>query len=181
MKNFLNVLALTIMAASAVIAGTISITLDNPNQTGSPGETLQFFGTIINSDTNGADAPIYLNLDSLNLALGDASANDLFLSNVPIDLAPGTVSGDIDLFEYTLANPESNSFGLYSGTYVLLGGADAGADTAQGSLAQAAFSVSVNSSATPEPATVCLLGMCMALLGLLYRERQTKARNVNCG
>jgi hypothetical protein len=167
---------LTVLAAAGARAGDISITLDDPDQTGNPGETLQFFGTITNTDTNPGDAPIYLNFDSLNLALSDAVPNDLFFTNAPVDLAEGASSGDIELFDYTLANPESDPFGTYDGTYGLLGGMDGGADTAQDNLAQVSFSVDVEpSSSTPEPATLALLGTGLALIGWLHRGRRSES------
>ncbi len=173
MKIFINLFALTMFAVAGAQAGNISIILDNPSQTGNPGGILRFFGAITNTDLNPGDASIYLNIDSLNLSLSDAVANDLFLTNVPISLAEGASSGDIELFDYTLANPEALPFGPYQGTYGLLGGMDGGASTAQDALAQVNFSVNVQSlSSTPEPSTVLLLGTGFLLMICLVRERR---------
>jgi hypothetical protein len=150
MKIFINLIALTAMAAAGARAGDIVITFDNPNQTGNPGETLEFLATITNTDPDLNDAPIFLNQDSLNLTLNDATKNDLFFANAPIDLAPGDSFSGIELFDYTLADPESEPFGLYGGTYGLIGGADGGDGSGQDNLAQADFSVDVEAQ-TPEP------------------------------
>lgn len=161
------------MLAGAGARADIVIALDNPNQTGNPGQTLSFFGTISNTsaDTNPADA-IYLNSDSLNLSLGDATVNDnFFAAYFPISLVGGTSSGDIDLFDIVLAKPETEPFGMYSGTYGLLGGADGGADTAQNNLAQVNFSVNVQPAAStlPEPSFLFEVGAALALLALRRR------------
>ena len=176
MKPFMILCITTMLTALAARAGTISITLDDPNQIGNPGATLKFFGTITNIDANSGDAPIYLNIDSLNLALSDAIDNDLFLANVPIDLGEGTSSGDIELFDYTLANPESDPFGPYTGTNGLLGGMDGGDGTAQESLVQVNFVVDVEGvSSVPEPSSLALFWTGLAFLAWLHRERRIRA------
>jgi hypothetical protein len=156
MKIFINLLALMALANATAIASNIVITFDDPNQIGVPGETLTFFGTITNtsSDTTLSDA-IYFNSDSLNFTLSPASAtiDDLFFSDVPIDLVGGASSGDIELFDIILADPVSDPIGTYEGTYGLIGGMDQGEDSASEDLAQADFSVEL----TPEPSTFWLL------------------------
>jgi hypothetical protein len=169
MKKFIHLIALTALAVGGARAGIITITLDDPNQFGIPGETLNFFGTITNTDTTLGDQPVFLNSDSLNFTLTDATVVDNFYTNVPLDLAEGESSGDIDLFDITLANPETNPFGKYSGSYVLLGGMDGGADTASDNLAQVDFTV----TATPEPATFVLLGIGLAFISRLQRPKRS--------
>ena len=177
MKTLINLFALAVLASAGaradIIISNITISLDNPNQIGNPGETLDFTGTITNTDSNLDDPAIFLNSDTPDfVGPSDAVLVDNFLANVPASLAPGATSGDIDLFDIALANPEADSFGLYSGsTYTLVGGADGGARTAQDNLAQASFSVDVEpaSSPTPEPATFALLGAGLALL--IWRTR----------
>jgi hypothetical protein len=178
MKTFMNLLALAALAAAGARADIV-IALDDPDQTGTPGETLNFFGTITNasSDTNPADA-IYFNSDSLNLALSDATINDnFFAAYFPISLVGGQSSGDIDLFDVVLANPETDPFGTYSGTYELLGGADGGTQTAEDVLAQVDFSVDVEPapSSVPEPSALVLLGT--ALLALMTRLVRARTRS----
>jgi hypothetical protein len=166
MKTLVNLLALAALAAAGAHADGISITLDNPNQSGNPGETLSFYGVITNTDVNPEDCYIYLNSDDPNFTLSDASVSDNFFANVPPYLAPGTSSGDVDLFDITLADPESDPFGTYDGEYTLVGGMDGGADTAQDNLAQVGFSVDVEPasvSAIPEPSTLAQLGTVLTL------------------
>lgn len=168
MKKLIQIALLTLVAVAGAWADDVSITLDDPNQQGSPGQTLNFFGTITNTDTTPGDAPIYLNFDSLNLSLSDATVMDNFFANVPISLAEGQSSGDIDLFDVTVANPEANPLGIYPGTYGLLGGMDGGANTASDSLAQVNFSVE---QVAPEPATYVLILGGLAGIAALRRRR----------
>jgi len=163
MKKSLNLIALTVLAVAGARAD-INITFDDPNQTGTAGQTLNFLGTITNNDAT----PIFLNGDSLTFGLSDATVSDNFFTNVPISLAAGASSGHIDLFDVTLANPETNPLGIYKGTYGLLGGIDGGASD---NLAQASFSVTV----TPEPEYFALLGIGMVLMGWLHRRRASRA------
>jgi hypothetical protein len=170
MRTFINLISLmALVTAGAWADGIITITFDDPNQVGAPGQTLQFFGTITNtsSDTTMADA-VYWNSDSFNLSLDspDYTLTDDF-ANTPVYLTGGQSSGDIELFDITLANPVSDPPGIYLGTYGLIGGMDQGAQTASDNLAQADFSVDV----TPEPATLALLGAGLALMGWAFRGR----------
>lgn len=162
-----------VMIAVEAHAGII-VTLDDPAQTGSAGQTLNFFGTITNnsSDTDPADA-IYLNSDSFSFELSGASYTliDNF-ANTPVDLVGGQSSGDIDLFDITLTDPQSDPLGTYNGTYGLIGGADGGADTAQDNLGQSDFSVT---TVAPEPGTGAMIGGAM-LAGLLWAAARASAR-----
>jgi hypothetical protein len=162
MKTFINLIALTVLAAAGVPAD-INIALDDPNQTGSAGQTLNFFGTITNTNAT----PVFLNGDSLNFTLGDATVSDNFFTNVPISLAAGGSSGDIDLFDVTLADPESLPLGTYTGTYGLLGGIDGNASD---NLAQVNFSATV----TPEPGYFALMGIGLVLMGWVHRRRASR-------
>ncbi|HUA62455.1 MAG TPA: hypothetical protein VML19_27105 [Verrucomicrobiae bacterium] len=161
MRTFVYLLAVSSLLAGAAQADDLSIMLDHPNQTAIAGQTLSFFGVIQNIDTVPGAADVFLNSDTLNFALTDASVQDNFFANVPISLAEGASSGEIDLFDITLASPESLPVGVYTGTYILLGGKDGGGDTAQDILAQVSFSVNL----VPEPGSAGLLATIVILLG----------------
>ena len=163
MRRLLHVLVL-IIAVGVIAHADINFTFDNPNQVGLPGDTLHFFGTIVN---NGPDT-VFLNADSINFTnAASFTLNDLFFTNVPISLGSGLSSGDIELFSVSLANPFTNSFHLYPGTYTLTGGADS---SAQDVLASAHFSVRAQPAfSVPEPSTITLLVALGAALCILAR------------
>ena len=112
---------------AAANASTLSVSFDQPDQVASPGETLQFFGTITNNSVD----TILLNNDDLNLLGLSLTTNDLFFTAVPVSLAasgqPGDPSGDIELFDVTVSSPLLDAPGEYLGTYTLFGGLDGGA------------------------------------------------------
>lgn len=169
MKILISLFALITLAAAGASASIITITLDNPNQNAPAGATVSFFGTITNTDPNSGDAPVYLNSDTLDFGKTDATVDDNFFANVPLSLAPGASSGDIDLFDIILANPEADLQDSYAGEYTILGGMDGGANTAQDVLAQ------VNFSTTPEPASLLLFGSGLVCIGWFYRRRKATA------
>jgi hypothetical protein len=151
MKTLICALILATLGSVAAKADDITIAFDQPNQTGAPGATLQYFGTI----TNNTNATIFLNADALNLPSGFA-LNDLFFSNVPVTLAPNATSADIEFFEVTLNDPFLNAITAYSENYGIFGGADG---NAQDFLGSADFSVTPapGTSAVPEPSSIFLM------------------------
>ena len=159
MKTLLCTLILATLATAAAKADPVTISFDQPNQTGGTGQTLQFFGTI----TNNTGATIFLNSDDFTLAGLSFSITDQFFSTVPVSLAPGASSGDIELFDVTLSDPLLDAFGTYAGDYTLVGGIDGDAQDVLGSTA---FSV----TSTPEPSTIGLLFT--GLAGLLPIREQ---------
>jgi hypothetical protein len=161
------VLIITAIGVLPAMADSITISLDNPNQTGQAGETLGFFGTV----TNTGGVTIFLNDVNLDLSGTSFSSDfqDMFFANVPASLDPGDSSGDILLFDVTLSNPLNDPPGLYGGTYTLLGGADGGDYSAQDILAQANLTID---TAVPEPSSVVLLFSGLLLLaGVRYRRQ----------
>jgi hypothetical protein len=162
MKTLLNILVLAALATAGARAGVIEIVLDNPYQTGHPGDTLQFFGTISNT---GSD-PVFLNGDSLTLAGLSFTITDLFLTNVPMSLDAGSSSVDLELFDVTLSNPLLDLPADYLGSYTLLGGVDGDAGE---NLASANFSLTTAPSVpgVPEPGSWLLLGTGLAGLGMV--------------
>jgi hypothetical protein len=162
-------LTMTVLGGTAAQAGSITVTFDTPDQTGTDGDRLQFFGTIANTGA----ATVYLNEDSLALAGApvDFTIDDLFLTNVaiPISLDPGTDSGDVELFDITIAEPFPDTYAQYFGSYGLVGGVDG---NAQDTLVDPAVSFSVTAvSPSPEPGTWIL--MSAALIGLAAVRRRS--------
>lgn len=170
MKALINLIALSALAAAGARADLL-ISLDSPSQTGSPGQTLQFFGTITNA---GSDIrPVYLNGDNFNFAMNNTSYTliDRFFDTVPLLLNAGESSPDIDLFDLTLSIPLGDPFGIYLGEYGLTGGMDGGSGSGQDNLIQAGFSVAVIPSNVPEPTTFMMLGLGFALICAGLRDR----------
>jgi hypothetical protein len=167
MKTLFHLITFTALAAGGAFASNIAITFDSSTLTGNPGDTLQFFVNI----TNSGSANVFLNADTIDLALssGSYTLNDLTLSNLPVMLGPGESTGDTELFDVTLNNPLADPFGPYSGVYTLQGGATS---DAQDNLAQSGFTVDAESLGTPEPATVALFGSGLALIAYLDLRRR---------
>ncbi len=169
-----------LMVAAASLASrarsqSLDVTLVDPSITVTQGTTVvDFYATISNPGPSNAD-PIYLNGDSattssLFLTVDDSS----FFNNAPISLAPGQNSGPTAFELFAVDLFPTTGVGTYSGNvFSILGGADGGAGTAFGDLADVKFSVSVVSAtptAAPEvdPASsvsaLTLLAGCLAVL-----------------
>ena len=170
MIRFLLVCAAGVSLAGAIAsADALMIALDSPTLMGSPGDTLQFFGTITNTTID----PIFLNGDNFNLAAFDPSVIDdtPFFLNAPLSLDGGTSSGDLELFDIDI--PSSFTPGGYDGTFQILGGGDASQQVLQGS---ASFTVDVQqTSGVPEPSAgiMTTLGLIMLASGYSWRFRRT--------
>jgi hypothetical protein len=155
MKTLLCTLILATLGTAVAKADSLTITFDQPNQFATPGQTLQFFGTIKNNTTD----TIFLNSDSFTLNGLSLTFEDLF-ANTPIFIAAGATSSDVELFDVAVSNPLLDLPALYSGSYTLIGGNDKGTGTAQDNLGTASFSVNTTTRTTspvPEPATLYLL------------------------
>src|ERR1017187_8884523 len=123
MKRYLLLFALALVFGNGAWAGFI--TLDNPIQTGYPGDTLVFAGVL----TDSGQATVFLNGAILNLS-GDSFTVDFIdtvFNNVPISLDPGQSTVSIELFDVAVNNLFTDPPGLYGGTYTLFGGIDCGA------------------------------------------------------
>jgi hypothetical protein len=164
-QALLCTLVLATLGTAVAKADDITITLDQAAPTASAGDTLQFFGTI----TNDTGTTLYLNYDDLTLNGLSLTTTDQFFNTVPISLAPGGNSGDIELFDVTVSDPLLDAPGTYSGAYTLSGGADGGA---QDTLGTATFSVTTLAPA-PEPSSLYLLltGI-LALAALAWKKLQ---------
>ena len=164
MKKLRNLLILSLGIAGCLMTGPAAksdtvLTLDSPFQIGS-GPVFAFYGTI----TNTGVSTVFLNGDSfpvLDAAL-TYDDNDYFYVNAPLFLAPSGTSGDIELFTITVAG--GTPYGLYAGTYQILGGADS---NAQDVLASENFDIQI----TPEPSSLMLLASGLAGLAGVLRRR----------
>jgi hypothetical protein len=163
MKTLLCTVILAAISVAAARADDITITLDDPTQIGSPGETLEFFGTI----TNTSAATLYLNSDSITLDGLSLGLIDQFFNNVPIFLGAGDSSGDVELFDVTVSNPLVDPSGTYDGSYELIGGLDG---EAQDDVGSTNFSVTT----VPEPSTIYLL-LVVASVSLVLISRKARA------
>lgn len=162
MRRYLTLFACLAVAASTARANLV-IALDNPDQTGSPGDTLVFTGIL----SNAGSSAVFLNSADLNLAGGSFTPNfiDPFLNNVPLFLDPGQSTVDIELFDIALNNPFTDVPGTYVGNYALVGGVDV---DAQDVLNSANFSVTVNVpvSTVPEPSSLLLMTSALIIMRL---------------
>ena len=146
----------------AARADVLNFTLTTPNQTGSPGETLVFSGTI----SNPTAGTVFLNGENLSTSpssflAGDASA---FFSNTPLSLtangAPGDTTGDVDLFSITIGASAAPGTYTMNNFFDVIGGSTS---SSSGLLATQPFSITVNSSSSvPEPGTMTLFATGMA-------------------
>ena len=158
MKTAIRLFSVALMSLAAAHAATI-IVLDNPLQTGVPGDLFTFTATISNT----GDTEVSLNANSLNFSGDGFSITDLFFENVPVSIAPNDSVSGIPLFTIALNNPFEYPLGPYTGTYTLIGGADG---NAQDVLSETSFTV----TAVPEPGTLTL--SCIVLLAGWRRVRR---------
>ncbi len=132
--------------AGAANADSVTLTLTNPEQSGSPGATLNYVATVLAPATN--TAPIFLVGDSATFAASFSLDDSPFLS-FPLSLNPGQSSTGL-LFDIPI--PVNAPFGTFSGTFEITGGATASSMALIGS---APFAATV----TPEPAAIVLFGI----------------------
>jgi hypothetical protein len=166
----LAILSIAALLTPMAKADSLSVTLDDANQTVVAGTTVvQFFGSIYNPSTMDR---IYLNSDSSTTDSSGVTVDDTpFFANAPYFLDPGASSGDFEIFDVDLATGLAP--GVYTGVFSIYGGADGGADTANDDLADVDFSVQVTSTVpTPEPTSILLLFAGLAGVGLLNRRRR---------
>jgi hypothetical protein len=170
-RGFIILLCGLALFSAAANSDTLTIAFDSSTLNGSPGDVVQFFGTLTN--TTGQD--LFLNADNLNLAGFDPSSIDdgPFFANTPSGfLGPNESTGDIGLFNITIPDPFPG--GDYAGLFQVVGGATGGdQDTVGG----AEFTVHVQSqtSPVPEPGYSLLLVPALALL-MAQRLRAVRAR-----
>jgi len=161
------------MAAGAgtIFGGSIQVDLTNPSQSGAPGDTIQFTGTITN--LSATDTVFFNGASSTSVSADLAIDITPFLVNAPLFLAPGEVSPLFDIFDIAIA-PGAVA-GPYLGNIVtLLGGVDSNAfDT----LLDISADVNVATSSSPEPGSALLLLVGLGVVaGLRWRDSVRFAR-----
>lgn len=164
-----------VMAALALSltahADTLNLSLTTPNQTGSPGDTLVFFGTI----SNPTAATFFLNGDNLSTNPGPPFLNgngSAFLLDTPPSLGAGGSTGNVDLFSVMIG--ASAAPGTYTlNSFEVLGGSTS---SAQDLLATQQFTVTVSSSGGPVPEPGSLLLLSTGLLTGMGVVRRTCKR-----
>jgi hypothetical protein len=144
---------LLMLLAGVAQPATININLNPALLSGSPGATLTFTGTLMNSTSS----TVFLNGAGINLA-GFSPANEdtsLFFASAPLSLAGNASTSTIGLFAINVPSPFAA--GPYQGTFTVLGGADGNAQDVLGSTA---FTVQVSDAGTsmPEPCSTILIG-----------------------
>jgi hypothetical protein len=153
--------------ASVAHADSISIALTQDSQTATAGSAITFNATLTNLSSTDT---VYLNADSSTTSSLLLSVDDTpFLTNAPLSLDPGMVSGPFALFN-VIIDPSTPS-GIYDfNSFAILGGLDANASDTLGT---ANFSVTVGStSPVPEPTsgTLGLIGF-LAIFATLYLKK----------
>ncbi len=156
------------LAAPALFADTVLIALASPTESGSPGDQLDFQGTL----TNQTGSTVFLNSDNENDNLPGSVVDLTPFFNGPASLGPFASTGQIDLF--TLTIPGGASLNTYSGTFEVIGGA--GSDS-QDILGAASFSVVVQPvSSVPEPRALGMVAIALLLLFRALRKQSTLAK-----
>jgi hypothetical protein len=151
-----RVLPLVVLLSAGASAGPVTIDFASSLINGPRGQTVTFVASL----TNTTGAPVFLNSDSLNIAAPLTGDDIKFFLFSPLSLGPGASSGSFQIFDISI--PLGAPFGLYSGSFDILGGASPAAFDPVGS---ADFAVNV----VPEPATGSMLLLALCAGAVLLR------------
>jgi PEP-CTERM motif len=143
--------------------GSDAVSVIVPSASGTPGSTVDVIGTITNS------GPDTLNIDGDNLSVsGPLSVNDEFLTNAPFTLDPGSVSFE---FFQIIIGPAATP-GVYgtddSDVFSFFGDFN-GVPIEDDVYFTVDVTAAVGTTA-PEPSSLLMLGLGVALLGFLRRR-----------
>jgi hypothetical protein len=160
-----------LLGSALAKADSITLTLSSPFQNGGWGSVLEFDATV----TNTTASTVYLNDDDPTILGNPASPPMLvlddsgFFNNFPLSLAPSGSSGDTFTGElFTVAIQPGVPYGIYAGTFEILGGNPSDFADMIGS---ANFGVTV----TPEPPSWQLLAMAlMCLFAVIFRNSRRR-------
>lgn len=135
-------------------AGTIDVSLLAQTLSGAPLDTLTFTGTVANAGPE----DLFVNGATLSLMGFGPSDSDVFpfILNASGPISAGQSVGPVDFFTVTI--PDSFSDGQYTGVLTVQGGM---ADSDDAVLATTSFQVNVQS--TPEPASLLLTAVGLAM------------------
>lgn len=154
-----------VFSTAVAHADIVTLTIQNPTQNATAGETLDYIATVSAPSSNGA--AIYLNGDDFNGTVPFTIDDSSFYNTFPASLDPGQSYTGL-LFDIPI--PNGASVDMYSGTFVLEGGPDA---NTYSTLSVAAFAVNV----TPEPSSILLLAVGLfAVTALVWRYRAAPIR-----
>lgn len=160
--------AVALLLPGTLLADSITFTLTSPVQTGTPGATLVFTGTLTNPNAIAE----FLNGDSASALPTSLQVDDTpFFLNAPVSLDAGASTGPIELFDVMIdpaATPGTYDLNFFN----IVGGP---LSDSPDLLATREFTVTVAaSSPVPEPGTWLLLGS--AMIGWLRTRPRRKDR-----
>lgn len=153
-------IASLLLASTAAKAGSLSINLSAPYQTGSE-SVFAFVATV----TNTSGSTVYLNADTFSVNAPLVLDDGPFLSGYPLSLSAAGPGSTYTGLLFNVDIPSGTLYGLYEGSFAILGSGNPADDsTVAGS---AVFNVFL----TPEPSSLILLPAGLAFLGGILRRR----------